>query len=209
MINIITIYIHAEDLNCYTREDFCGYKLTNKKQDAEKFIKTNQFEISKVTEIKSLKTRVYILKPFEYSTNMSVCKSLFSSEVPKEYEDYINYCNNKLNKERKKQGFISCKYAENMTFKDYYGSLDKLLTKRVKKYINNKYVFGYLGHEDRKHIHDTILEEEVAKNYPNDNSLYEKIGDFLCSSGGRHWMDTHGDDNEEDFRAAVDNIINF
>lgn len=60
--------------------------------------------------------------------------------------------------DRRDRGYINfLKDYESLKPEDYYGLLYKYLTINTLDYIDNKFVFGYLGHEDRTMETDQVI----------------------------------------------------
>ena len=71
---------------------------------------------------------------------------------------------------------------------DYYGLLEKYLTKETLDYLNGGIVFGYLGHEERTKESDKVICEFLDEN----PDMKEKVNSgFLRNSAGRHYMDNY------------------
>lgn len=88
---------------------------------------------------------------------------------------------------RKDKGYINgVKDYDKMKPEDYYGLLEKYLTKETLKYLEGGIVFGYLGHEERTLETDKVICEFLDEN----PDMKERVNSgFLCHSAGRHFMD--------------------
>ena len=88
---------------------------------------------------------------------------------------------------RKDKGYITyTKEYDNMKPEDYYGLLEKYLTKETLKYLDGGIVFGYLGHEERTKETDKVIYEFLEEN----PDMKERVNnEFLSHSTGRHYMD--------------------
>lgn len=98
--------------------------------------------------------------------------------------------------DRRDRGYINfLKDYDSVKPEDYYGLLYKYLTINTLDYIDNKFVFGYLGHEDR-----TIETDQVICDFLDENpELIATINnEFLINAAGRHYMDIC--DGPEDLR---------
>lgn len=98
--------------------------------------------------------------------------------------------------DRRDRGYINfLKDYDSIKPDDYYGLLYKYLTINTLDYIDNKFVFGYLGHEDR-----TIETDQVICDFLDENpELTATINnEFLTNAAGRHYMDLC--DGPEDLR---------
>lgn len=204
---VLGIYIQDGGSNCYSSKDFKGYRVVNSVEEAKKFIIDNDFAIEDVINDKELDLNYFILKGYNYGYRLGECRKLFATENPDIIKLYNEKeLNNRSNK-RKEEGYVCYKRYDYMKPEDYNGSLNKLLTDYVLNYLNG-IPFGYLGHASRKHFMDKIIEdvcEEIAKErYELDGTnIYQCVSYWLCSSGARHWLDNHEDDNEEKFKNAV------
>ena len=90
---------------------------------------------------------------------------------------------------RKDKGYISgVKDYDKMKPEDYYGLLEKYLTKETLKYLERGIVFGYLGHEER-----TLETDKVVCEFLDENpDMKERVNTyFLTNSAGRHYMDNY------------------
>lgn len=208
---VLSIYIHKEGYNSYSSKDFSGYKVFDFIEEVEHFISEYDFSVEKAHKDSDLNLIYYRLKGYDKAKRMDECKKLFDEDKPEILDKLFKKEEYKKYAKRKDEGFIYCKSFDNMTAKDYEGSLEKLLTNYVKDYIKIN-PCGYLGHYYRKHSTDKIL-EKIAQNYTVESSLvytadvYECIGCWLTSGSARHWMDNHEDDTDDEFEEAVKNHI--
>ena len=95
---------------------------------------------------------------------------------------------------RKDRGYINyTKDYDKIELEDYYGLLEKYLTKETLDYIDSKIVFGYLGHEERTKESDKVICEFLEEN----PDMKEKVNSgFLRNSVGRHYMDNYSSPEE-------------
>lgn len=103
---------------------------------------------------------------------------------------------------RKDKGYIN--YIENFEDikpEDYYGLLKKYFTQDTLNYIDNRIVFGYLGHSDRTRETDQVICDFLEENPDMINTVnYE----FFTSGTGRHYMDNYN--GPEDLRKFLENL---
>lgn len=103
---------------------------------------------------------------------------------------------------RKDKGYITyTKEYDNMKPEDYYGLLEKYLTKETLKYLERGIVFGYLGHEER-----TLETDKVVCEFLDENpDMKERVNTyFLTNSAGRHYMDNF--DNPKELRKFLEEL---
>ena len=103
------------------------------------------------------------------------------------YDKHFKLSREKVYDARRDMGYINCtKDYESEQPEDYYGLLEKYLTKETLDYLNSGIVFGYLGHEERTKESDKVICEFLDENH----DMKEKVNrNFLTSSIGRHYMD--------------------
>ena len=132
------------------------------------------------------------------------CYNRDLKKADKDKQDYLDSMYKKHYKltrkaeqdDRRDRGYINfLKDYDSVEPEDYYGLLYKYLTINTLDYIDNKFVFGYLGHEDR-----TMGTDQVICDFLDENpELTATINnEFLTNAAGRHYMDLC--DGPEDLR---------
>ena len=88
---------------------------------------------------------------------------------------------------RKDKGYINgVKDYDKMKPEDYYGLLEKYLTKETLKYLDGGVVFGYIWHEERTKESQKVISEFLYEK----TDKKEKVKIVLLRNGtGRHFMD--------------------
>ena len=112
------------------------------------------------------------------------------------YDKHLKLSKEKVYDARRDMGYINyTKDYESEQPEDYYGLLEKYLTKETLDYLNSGVVFGYLGPEERTKESDKVICEFLDEN----PDMKERVNrEFLCSSIGRHYMDNYS--GPEDLR---------
>lgn len=115
------------------------------------------------------------------STQQEYLKSL--------YGKYFKLLQEKEYDTRRDRGYINyTKHYDNVKPEDYYGLLEKYLTKETHEYLDSGIVFGYLGHGERTKESDKVVCEFLDEN----PDMKEKVNSgFLRNSAGRHYMDNY------------------
>lgn len=103
------------------------------------------------------------------------------------YDRHLKLSREKVYDARRDMGYINyTKDYESEQPEDFYGLLEKYLTKETLDYLNGGIVFGYLGHEERTKESDKVICEFLDEN----PDMKEKVNSgFLRNSAGRHYMD--------------------
>lgn len=103
------------------------------------------------------------------------------------YDKYLKLSKEKVYDARRDSGYINyTKDLDSMKSEDYYGLLEKYLTKETHDYLDSGIVFGYLGHEERTLELDKVICEFLDEN----PDMKERVNSgFLRNSVGRHYMD--------------------
>lgn len=105
------------------------------------------------------------------------------------YDKFIELSKTATYDARRDRGYINyLKDFEDTEPEDYYGLLEKYFTEHTRDYVNNKIVFGYLGHSDRTKESDQAICEFLEEN-PDLIPIVNE--EFFTHSAGRHYMDNH------------------
>lgn len=151
----------------------------------------NEEECQEVHNIDNKLVRCsYRFKPMsKYEIDMKDVDFVKQGHLKSLYEKHFRLSQEKEYDARRDRGYINyTKHYGNIEPEDYYGLLEKYLTKETHDYLASKIVFGYLGHEDRTKESDKVICEFLDE-HPN---MKERVNSgFLTNSTGRHFMDNY------------------
>lgn len=123
----------------------------------------------------------------KYEIDMKGVDFVKQGQLKSLYDKHLKLSKEKVYDARRDMGYIN--YTEDYESEqpeDYYGLLEKYLTKETLDYLNSGIVFGYLGHEERTKESDKVICEFLDEN----PDMKEKVNSgFLRNSTGRHFMD--------------------
>ena len=137
----------------------------------------------------------YRFKPMsKYEIDMKDVDFVKQWRLKSLYDKHFKLSREKVYDARRDMGYINyTKDYESEQPEDFYGLLEKYLTKETLKYIDGGCVFGYLGHEDRTKETDKVICEFLDEN-PN---MKERVTTcFLTNGTGRHYMDNYSGPKE-------------
>lgn len=132
----------------------------------------------------------YEFKPMsKYEIDMKNVDFVKQGHLKSLYDRHLKLSREKVYDARRDMGYINyTKDYESEQPEDYYGLLEKYLTKETLDYLNGGIVFGYLGHEERTKESDKVICEFLDEN----PDMKEKVNSgFLRNSAGRHYMDNY------------------
>lgn len=130
----------------------------------------------------------YRFKPMsKYEIDMKDVDFVKQGRLKSLYDKHSKLSREKVYDARRDMGYINyTKDYESEQPEDYYGLLEKYLTKETLDYLNSGIVFGYLGHEERTKESDKVICEFLDEN----PDMKEKVNSgFLRNGTGRHFMD--------------------
>jgi len=101
----------------------------------------------------------YGFKPMsKYEIDMKNVDFVKQGHLKSLYDKHSKLSREKVYDARRDMGYINyTKDYESEQPEDYYGLLEKYLTKETLDYLNSGIIFGYLGHEERTKELDKII----------------------------------------------------